>query len=1305
MTFPFLKRPFIAIATAIAASGALTVFLMLNVLTVQAGGVTANITASTPSVTSGGPVNIFFNSSDYSTPCRETFDPDDNNSESGSITLYPTTTTTYSVTCGVSKASVLVTVVSTPAPTITSFSANPTTVVTPGSTTLKWTSSYATSCTMTGGSFGTNSSVNTNSSSVVNPSSSTNYTLNCTGPGGSSGGSTVFVTVTAPTTAGISANYASITVGNSSALSWSSSNATSCTGSGFSTGGATSGTVSVTPSSTTNYSVTCSGSGGSQTANTIVSVGQPVPLGASCSPSTTNTSIYTVVNWVATAFGGTQPYNITWSGDDLSGGGTSQNVSYATAGTKQGKITVTDSGATAGAPSSFNWTPNYLCTGPKIAAVGQHDTEDGGNANGAEADTEANGQETYSDPTDDAASGWPADFNVNPQNYCVQGEMYEQCDPSHNNFGTGGCPFQITETLHSGTGITPTPSSYYDPYTYNGVSYTGKYLQYTGTNTYNPAVGATSKQTITNACNYTVNVTAPIASALLSANPISIVAGASSTLTWTSTNATSCSIDNGIGSVATSNTTGISVSPAVTTTYTLTCSGSTTTATSPVTITVAAAIPTTPTGLNAVCNAAGTAVTLSWTPTPNTTIYYPRMYIPTAAQCTSYGWQVYTADGKTCYPNPDNWSQTTVTNFPVTPNQNYSWWVQASNSSGVSPAAYGSVDCPGEAHLTVTADPNVSGTLGQPITVTSTIHNSGTGPTTAGFPDLFVTNLNAQATAWNTLGNTWQGVLANGASIQESYTFPANTFTAPGSYLWDACANRTTSWATVVPDSDYQTNCGPGGTITVNPPAPPIPAAPTNPQTTCSADGKSVSFSWTASANATNYYPRMYAPSAAQCNSFGWQVWTDGATCYPNPDTWTATNVANFPITPGQNYAWYVAAGNSSGINWGATTGNNSFTCVGQPDITVAAGTTVSDTVNTPITLSALVSNSPSGGAAGAFPNILQVCTDTGCSVSNVQNASGVSSLAAGASQTVTSSYTPSANGSYVYRMCGNLNTSWQNIITESNYGNNCGGWATLNVAYPAIGGTCSASPASGYAGQNVTWSAYATGGSGVYTYQWGGNVSGTSQTESQTYPSAGTYTGQVTVSSGGSNATIMCTPLSGVVIQSCNPTFTASPSTVDQGQSSTLTWSVPSSCSSSCTGSGFSTGGATSGTATVYPSAPSSSYALMCVSQPNKNVTIPVTVPSLSITANPTMASVGGATTLTWSASDVDSCSVTDSAGGTEQASASSDGSRNFTTGSPDHNIILTKSPETYTFACVSHGSTVSKSVTVNGNVKFKEF
>jgi hypothetical protein len=604
--------------------------------------------------------------------------------------------------------------------------------------------------------------------------------------------------------------------------------------------------------------------------------------------------------------------------------------------------------------------------------------------------------------------------------------------------------------------------------------------------------------------------------------------------------------------------------------------------------------------------------------------------------------------------------------------------------------------------LTDTATPSVSGTLGQPITVTTTILNQGTGPTTAGFPDLFVTNINAQQTAWNTLGNTWQGTLANGASTNVSYTFPAGTFSAPGSYTWDACANRNTSWAAVVTDSNYGNDCGPGGIITVNPP---IPAAPTNPQTTCSADGKSVSFSWTASANATNYYPRMYAPSAAQCNSFGWQVWTDGATCYPNPDTWTATNVANFPITPGQNYAWYVAAGNSSGINWGATTGNSSFTCAGQPDITVAAGPTVSDTTNTPITLTGLVSNSPSGGAAGAFPNILQVCTDTGCSVSNVQNASGVSSLAAGASQTVTSSYTPSANGSYVYRMCGNLNTSWQNIITESNYGNNCGGWATLNVAYPAIGGTCSASPASGYAGQNVTWSAYATGGSGVYTYQWGGNVSGTSQTESQTYPSAGTYTGQVTVSSGGSNATIMCTPLSGVVIQSCNPTFTASPSTVDQGQSSTLTWSVPSSCSSSCTGSGFSTGGATSGTATVYPSAPSSSYALMCVSQPNKNVTIPVTVPSLSITANPTMASVGGATTLTWSASDVDSCSVTDSAGGTEQASASSDGSRNFTTGSPDHNIILTKSPETYTFACVSHGSTVSKSVTVNGNVKFKEF
>lgn len=62
--------------------------------------------------------------------------------------------------------------------------------------------------------------------------------------------------------ASLAANPTSITSGQSSTLTWSSTNASSCVGSqdigsGFSTGGATSGTASVSPTQTTTYTVTC----------------------------------------------------------------------------------------------------------------------------------------------------------------------------------------------------------------------------------------------------------------------------------------------------------------------------------------------------------------------------------------------------------------------------------------------------------------------------------------------------------------------------------------------------------------------------------------------------------------------------------------------------------------------------------------------------------------------------------------------------------------------------------------------------------------------------------------------------------------------------------------------------------------------------------------------------------------------------------------------------------------------------------------------------------------------------------------
>ena len=55
----------------------------------------------------------------------------------------------------------------------------------------------------------------------------------------------------------LSASPSTVTSGNATLISWTSERATSCQGTGFSTGGDTSGSVSVTPSGSTTYSITC----------------------------------------------------------------------------------------------------------------------------------------------------------------------------------------------------------------------------------------------------------------------------------------------------------------------------------------------------------------------------------------------------------------------------------------------------------------------------------------------------------------------------------------------------------------------------------------------------------------------------------------------------------------------------------------------------------------------------------------------------------------------------------------------------------------------------------------------------------------------------------------------------------------------------------------------------------------------------------------------------------------------------------------------------------------------------------------
>ena len=110
----------------------------------------------------------------------------------------------------------------------------------------------------------------------------------------------------------------------------------------------------------------------------------------------------------------------------------------------------------------------------------------------------------------------------------------------------------------------------------------------------------------------TVNQVAPTIQ--LAAQPTAVSAGGSATLTWSTSNATSVSIDHGIGSVA-AQSGSVSTGPiSQTTTFTATAQGpgGTTTATATVTVSQVAVILTaSPTSISA----AGQAVTLTWTST------------------------------------------------------------------------------------------------------------------------------------------------------------------------------------------------------------------------------------------------------------------------------------------------------------------------------------------------------------------------------------------------------------------------------------------------------------------------------------------------------------------------------------------------------------------------------------------------------------------------------------------------------------------------------------------------------------------
>ncbi len=151
--------------------------------------------------------------------------------------------------------------------------------------------------------------------------------------------------------------------------------------------------------------------------------------------------------------------------------------------------------------------------------------------------------------------------------------------------------------------------------------------------------------------------------------------------------------------------------------------------------------------------------------------------------------------------------------------------------------------------------------------------------------------------------------------------------------------------------------------------------------------------------------------------------------------------------------------------------------------------------------------------------------------------------------------------------------------------------------------------------------------------------------------------------------------------------TLSASPTSVAYGAASTLTWSSTNatSCTASDAWSGAKavSGSQSTGALTTTPN----TYTLTCTGTGGtvaQSVTVTIPAPTLTFSISPTTVAYVGASTLTWSSTNVTSCSASGAWSGSKAVS-----------GSQSTGAIIT-TPNTYTLTCTGPGGTVTRSATV---------
>lgn len=247
-------------------------------------------------------------------------------------------------------------------------------------------------------------------------------------------GEDILAAYTAPPapTVSISASPTLVNAGGSSSLTWSSTNATSCSGNSFTASG-TSGSVTVSPTVTTIYTITCTGAGGSKSASVTVTfvadtAAPSVPTSLS---ATTISSSQINLTWTASTDNvGVKGYKVFRDGVQI---GTTASASYSSTGLTASTVynyavTAYDAGGNTSARSAsigaitMGASASSVAVGSRMIATANLNVRASASPSAAKLGTESFGALGTVIGGPRTASGhtwWQANFDNGISGWCV----------------------------------------------------------------------------------------------------------------------------------------------------------------------------------------------------------------------------------------------------------------------------------------------------------------------------------------------------------------------------------------------------------------------------------------------------------------------------------------------------------------------------------------------------------------------------------------------------------------------------------------------------------------------------------------------------------------------------------------------------------------------------------------------------------------------------------------------------------------------------------------------------------------------